>query len=134
MMLSIRQAKKAIDINLWNTLKKNLVRDLHYYKEAPHDPYDPDERYMHDLSYTWFYEPIEKARAAFLKELIIRYRNHGGRFVGEEDKPTPPPLRIHTYKLDNNSNQFIYNGAQDIEGVSNPPKQLDLFKDEGDEK
>lgn len=132
-MLSILQAKKTIDTQLWNALKELLRRDLAYYKDAPYDPYDPAEVRMGDLASTWYYEQDRtKAEKAFIKELAIRYRRQGGRFVGEEDKPTPKPLKSIEYKYE--GNMLVPTKEQVVTGVPNPPKQLDLFKDTGGKK
>lgn len=132
-MLTIRQAKKTIDTQLWNALKQKLMDDLAYYKDAPYDPYDPDEVHKGDLASTWYYEPDrEKARKAVLQELAKRYRRQGGRFVGEEDKPTPKPLKSIEYKYE--GNMLVPTKEQVVTGVPNPPKQLDLFKDTGGKK
>lgn len=127
-MLSIRQAKKTIDTHLWNVLKESLNRDLVYYRDNPYDIYDPKEVHMKNLSDTWFYDPDRsKAEKEFIKELMMRYRRPGGRFVGEEDKPDPKPLKSIEYKYE--GNMLVPVKEQVIKGVPNPPKQLDLFKD-----
>lgn len=129
-MLTIRKAKRTIDTELWNALKEGLKRDLAYYKDAPYDPYDPEEVHMGDLAFMWYHEPDrKKAESAFLKELIIRYRRMGGRFVGEEDKPLPKPLKLIEYKYEGSA--FTPSKEQVVQGVPNPPKQLDLFKNIG---
>lgn len=129
-MLSIRIAREVvIDKVLWNTLKDALFTQLKVFhsKGWSYDPNDANAVVIGDLADIWYsnVDDLTK-RKAFLKVLNKRYQAQGGRYVGQEDKPTPTPLRsIVNNDGDNRPGTVIEKSL----GVEHPIKQLDLFKD-----